>query len=108
MGVESNAMQFYPEASAPERAVHPGVFPRRNGVLDLSTMNGPGFSYRVDEIARVLPSPRCARRLKPPTVCATISSTHPPPIAKPARAHDFLLRVELHALAPLNVEVAEK
>ncbi|HZJ17378.1 MAG TPA: mandelate racemase/muconate lactonizing enzyme family protein [Chthoniobacteraceae bacterium] len=60
MGVESNAMQFYPEASAPERAIHPGVFTRRNGVLDLSTMNGPGFSYRVDEIARVLPEPVAA------------------------------------------------
>ena len=60
MGVESNAMQFYPEASAPERAVHPAVFTRRNGVLDLSTINGPGFGYRVDEIARVLPEPVAA------------------------------------------------
>ena len=55
MGVESNAMQFYPEASAPERAVHPGAFTRRDGMLNLSTVTGPGFSYRVDEIARVLP-----------------------------------------------------
>jgi hypothetical protein len=57
MGIESNAMQFYPEASAPERAVHPGLFTRRNGVLDLSTLMGPGFGYRVNEIARVLPEP---------------------------------------------------
>jgi L-alanine-DL-glutamate epimerase-like enolase superfamily enzyme len=60
MGVESNAMQFYPEASAPERAVHPGVFTRRDGVLDLSTIDGAGFGYRVDEIARVLPEPTAA------------------------------------------------
>jgi L-alanine-DL-glutamate epimerase-like enolase superfamily enzyme len=60
MGVESNAMQFYPEASAPERAVHPGVFTRREGVLDLSTLSGPGFGYRVEEIARVLPEPVAA------------------------------------------------
>jgi hypothetical protein len=57
MGVESNAMQFYPEASAPEARVHPGLYTRRNGALDLSTINGPGFGYRVDEIARPLPEP---------------------------------------------------
>ena len=57
MGVESNAMQFYPAASLPEARVHPGVFARREGVMDLSTLTGSGFGYRVDEIARVLPSP---------------------------------------------------
>jgi hypothetical protein len=55
MGVESNAMQFYPEASAAEAAVHPGVYQRRGGQLDLSSLQGPGFGYRVDEIARRLP-----------------------------------------------------
>ena len=55
MGVESNGMQFYPEASLPEAAVHPGLFRRRNGRLDLSTIRGPGFGYRVDEIERTLP-----------------------------------------------------
>lgn len=54
MGVESNGMQFYPAASQPEEAVHPGLFKRRNGVLDLSTLSGPGFGYRVDEIKREL------------------------------------------------------
>jgi len=57
MGVESNGMQFYPEASLPEAAVHPGLYSRRNGVLDLSTIQGPGFGYRLDAIARTLPSP---------------------------------------------------
>ncbi len=57
MGVESNAMQFYPEASAPERKVHPGLFRRREGVLDGTTLSGPGFGYRVEEISRELPDP---------------------------------------------------
>ena len=52
MGVESNGMQFYPAASAPEQVVHPGLYQRRNGILDLSTLSGPGFGYRLDEIER--------------------------------------------------------
>jgi L-alanine-DL-glutamate epimerase-like enolase superfamily enzyme len=56
MGVESNGMQFYPEASAPEREVHPGLYKRKEGVLDGSTLSGPGFGYRVDEILRELPA----------------------------------------------------
>jgi L-alanine-DL-glutamate epimerase-like enolase superfamily enzyme len=55
MGVESNAMQFYPDASSFEAGVHPGLYTRRNGKLDLSTIRGSGFGYRVDEIARPLP-----------------------------------------------------
>jgi L-alanine-DL-glutamate epimerase-like enolase superfamily enzyme len=57
MGVESNAMQFYPEASDAEAQVHPGIYARRRGVLNLSTIDGPGFGYRADEIARQLPEP---------------------------------------------------
>jgi len=61
MGVETNAMQFYPDASRPEAAVHPGLYQRRDGAVDLSTLGGPGFGYRLEEIARVLPAPaaRC-------------------------------------------------
>lgn len=55
MGVETNGMQFYPEASLPEEAVHPGLFRRRNGSVDLRSLRGPGFGYRVDEIDRQLP-----------------------------------------------------
>lgn len=44
-GVESNAMQFYPEASAEFLKVHPGLYQRRGGVLDWSTLSGPGFGY---------------------------------------------------------------
>jgi len=55
MGVETNAMQFYPAASAPEEAVHPGLYRRRNGQVDLSTLRGAGFGYRLSEIKRDLP-----------------------------------------------------
>jgi L-alanine-DL-glutamate epimerase-like enolase superfamily enzyme len=55
MGVESNGMQFYPEASLIEAAVHPGIYQRRNGVLDLSTLGGSGFGYKVEEINRQIP-----------------------------------------------------
>ena len=58
MGVETNSMQFHaPGASAPERAVHPGLYRRREGMLDLSTVAGPGFGYRIAEIERELPAP---------------------------------------------------
>ena len=55
MGVETNAMQFYPAASAPEEAVHPGLYRRHDGQVDISTLSGSGFGYRVDEIKRDLP-----------------------------------------------------
>lgn len=57
MGVESNGMQFYPEVSLPEQRVHPGLYQRRRGLLDLSTISGPGFGYRLAEIQRQLPEP---------------------------------------------------
>ena len=57
MGVETNAMQFYPSASAPEATVHPAIYQRRNGTIDLSTVHGPGFGYRLSEIQRTLPEP---------------------------------------------------
>ena len=55
MGVETNSMQFYPAASAPEEAVHPGLYRRRNSQVDLSSLAGPGFGYRLNEIKRDLP-----------------------------------------------------
>jgi L-alanine-DL-glutamate epimerase-like enolase superfamily enzyme len=54
MGVESNGMQFYPEASLPEAAVHPGLYRRTGGMLDLSSVRGAGFGYRIGEIKREL------------------------------------------------------
>jgi hypothetical protein len=50
MGVESNGMQFYPEASVDEARIHPGLYTRRGGKLDLSTLGATGFGYRAEEI----------------------------------------------------------
>ena len=55
MGVESNSMQFYPEASLQESSVHPGIYNRTNGILSLESIGRTGFGYRVDEINRDLP-----------------------------------------------------
>lgn len=52
MGVESNGMQFYPEASVREAKVHPGIYQRRKGVLDISTIKGNGFGYRLESIVQ--------------------------------------------------------
>ncbi len=57
MGVETNAMQFYPDASLPEAQVHPGLYKRRDGVVRLDSISGSGFGYRVEEIVRELPEP---------------------------------------------------
>jgi L-alanine-DL-glutamate epimerase-like enolase superfamily enzyme len=55
MGVETNSMQFYPEASSREAVVHPGIYQRSNGRIDLSSISGSGFGYRLREIDRKLP-----------------------------------------------------
>ncbi len=57
MGVETNAMQFYPEASAPEAKIHPGIYKREGGEVDLTTLQGPGFGYGVEKMDRELPDP---------------------------------------------------
>ena len=57
MGVESNAMQFYPRASDPEAKVHPGLYQRREGKLELGSVQGSGFGYRLQEIDRKLDAP---------------------------------------------------
>jgi L-alanine-DL-glutamate epimerase-like enolase superfamily enzyme len=56
MGVETNAMQFYPEASKAEAKVHPGIYKRTAGHLDLSTIRGSGFGYAGAEHVRELGS----------------------------------------------------
>jgi L-alanine-DL-glutamate epimerase-like enolase superfamily enzyme len=56
-GVETNAMQFYPDASRAEEVVHPGLYRRRNGEVDWSSVHGPGFGYRLAEMQRELPEP---------------------------------------------------
>ncbi len=57
MGVETNSMQFYPAASDYEARIHPGLYSRRNGNIDLSTLGSFGFGYRIDEVNRPLPDP---------------------------------------------------
>ncbi len=54
-GVECNAMQFYPEASQPEAQVHPGLYRRRGGEIDLSTLGVRGFGYEIEKMTRTLP-----------------------------------------------------
>lgn len=60
MGVETNSMQFYPKVSAPEAAVHPGLYDRKDGCVSLTTLSGPGFGYRLNEMNRELPEPAVA------------------------------------------------
>jgi len=57
MGVETNAMQFYPEASRTEAEVHPSLYQRRQGRVRLDSVRGAGFGYRLREVRRVLPAP---------------------------------------------------
>lgn len=57
MGVETNSMQFYPEASTYEAKIHPGLYKRRNGEIDLYSIKGFGFGYCEEEIRRPLPEP---------------------------------------------------
>ncbi len=57
MGVETNGSQFFPAASEPEARIHPGLYQRRDGQVDLSTLGVTGFGYRVAEIGRKLPPP---------------------------------------------------
>jgi L-alanine-DL-glutamate epimerase-like enolase superfamily enzyme len=57
MGIESNASQFYPEASRPEAEVHPGLYRRQGGVLRLDSISGSGFGMKIASIKRELPAP---------------------------------------------------
>jgi hypothetical protein len=54
MGVESNGMQFYPEASNDEARIHPGLYRRTSGVLHLDTLGKTGFGYRADDIFKAV------------------------------------------------------
>jgi hypothetical protein len=66
MGVETNAMQFYPQASAAEAEIHPGLFARVGGQVDLSTIRGAGFGYNGAQSARKLPRSAASHRLGDP------------------------------------------
>jgi len=60
MGIETNAMQFYPEASRAESKVHPGLYRRSRGSVDFSTLGRFGFGYKIDQIKRDLPAAAAA------------------------------------------------
>lgn len=60
MGVETNGMQFYPDASLPEAQAHPGIYRRAGGMVDLATLQGPGFGYGMARDVRELPAPAVA------------------------------------------------
>jgi L-alanine-DL-glutamate epimerase-like enolase superfamily enzyme len=53
-GLEANSHQFFPATSEPEARVHPGIFRRRNGVLDTRSLGRLGLGHRVEEIDRPL------------------------------------------------------
>ncbi len=55
MAVETNGMRFYTQASLPEAKVHPGLYQRCGGHVDLGTIQGSGFGYRMSAIERDLP-----------------------------------------------------
>ncbi|HLX62378.1 MAG TPA: enolase C-terminal domain-like protein [Planctomycetota bacterium] len=57
MGIETNACQFYPRASEAEATVHPVLYKRSGGRIDLATIRGAGFGYRLLEIKRELGEP---------------------------------------------------
>lgn len=80
MGVEANAAQFYPDASRAEASVHEGLYRRRDGQIDLSSIRGSGFGYRLEEIDRVLPSAAGSfGSLEPAAKSAERSRTRPQP-----------------------------
>jgi L-alanine-DL-glutamate epimerase-like enolase superfamily enzyme len=57
MGVETNSMQFYPQASAEEAEFHPRSFARVDGHVDLASIHGAGLGYNGATTARALPAP---------------------------------------------------
>jgi L-alanine-DL-glutamate epimerase-like enolase superfamily enzyme len=68
LGVETNSMQFYPQASAKEAEYHPGLYRRTGGYVDLTTLGGAGLGYNGAEVARALPSPVASQHWATPSV----------------------------------------
>jgi len=52
MGVETNAMQFYPEISCNEQRIHPSLYRRTHGCVQLDSLGAYGLGYRYDEIEK--------------------------------------------------------
>lgn len=51
-GLEANSCQYFPNSSIREAKVHPGIFRRRNGRLNLNSLQGCGFGFRMEEILK--------------------------------------------------------
>lgn len=51
-GLEANACQYFPNSSLREARVHPGIFKRENGKLNLESLQGYGFGFRMEEILK--------------------------------------------------------
>jgi L-alanine-DL-glutamate epimerase-like enolase superfamily enzyme len=56
-GVETNACQFYPAASGPEAEIHPGLYRRLNGEIDLTGLPRLGLGVRDAAARRNLGEP---------------------------------------------------
>jgi L-alanine-DL-glutamate epimerase-like enolase superfamily enzyme len=54
LGVESNAVQFFPQTSAPESRVHRGIFNRSNGFVDTESIRGHGLGLQVGRLDRTI------------------------------------------------------
>jgi len=76
MGIETNAMQFYPEASRTESKVHPGLYRRSRGSVDFSTLGRFGFGYKVDENQRDLPVCRGGQLIAPDPQSSGLARGH--------------------------------
>jgi hypothetical protein len=77
MGVETNAMQFYPKASSDEARVHPGLYQRHAGMVDLS------IAARASGIAR-----RNRPAVPEPVVRWAVCHWHPASVTRRASRHD--------------------
>lgn len=54
-GVGTKAVHFHPAAFYIQSQVHPGLYQRRPGMVDPSSLQSPGFGMRVEAIVRSLP-----------------------------------------------------
>jgi hypothetical protein len=82
MGVETKAMQYYPEASRPEAQVHPGLYRRERGRVNLAAWQGPGKGNRFDESHRALPDRfiSTGQTGSPVVTAAAVTPTRPEPV----------------------------
>jgi L-alanine-DL-glutamate epimerase-like enolase superfamily enzyme len=54
MGVEVNSRQYYPDASQPEKAVHPAIVEVKDGMARTDSLSGHGLGYQTARIPRAI------------------------------------------------------